>query len=112
MNYGTSKVDGSRLTRVGHILQSVEDILTTPIGSRVERRDYGSRLFELVDKPMTSELVADFVAYTAQSLRTYEKRIKVKSVKLTAITEGCFEFDLVAVDILTDKQLKLDGIRV
>jgi hypothetical protein len=37
------------LEGIDHLKQSIIDILTTPIGSRVMRRDYGSRLFELVD---------------------------------------------------------------
>ncbi|RRW94289.1 GPW/gp25 family protein [Pandoraea apista] len=48
---GVNKVDGSNLSDLGHIKQSVSDILTTPVGSRVMRREYGSIVPELIDQP-------------------------------------------------------------
>ena len=59
---------GRALSGVDHLKQSVRDILTTPIGSRVMRRDYGSRLFDLIDNPGNPETVADIVAESAQAL--------------------------------------------
>ena len=35
-----------------HIDQSIGDILSTPIGTRVMRPDYGSRIPRLVDRPI------------------------------------------------------------
>ena len=45
---GMARTSGAILTGDAHLAQSVADILTTPIGSRVMRREYGSLLFELV----------------------------------------------------------------
>ena len=42
---------GAALGLVEHIAQSITDILTTRIGTRVMRREYGSLLPELVDQP-------------------------------------------------------------
>ena len=33
------------------IRQSIQDILTTPIGTRIMRREYGSLLPQLIDSP-------------------------------------------------------------
>ncbi|KPN28874.1 baseplate wedge subunit [Halolamina pelagica] len=41
---GVDRTNGQRLEGLAHIRQSVADILTTPLGSRVMRRDYGSLL--------------------------------------------------------------------
>ena len=41
---GMDASTGQPLTGSAHLVQSIRDILTTPIGSRVMRRDYGSRL--------------------------------------------------------------------
>jgi phage protein D len=46
---------GSALDELAHLRQSIEDILTTPIGSRVMRRAYGSQLFELIDQPLNDQ---------------------------------------------------------
>lgn len=46
-----------------HIQQSIATILTTPLGTRVMRRDYGSEIPRLVDRPMTEPVImAVFVA--------------------------------------------------
>lgn len=63
-----------------HLRQSIEDILTTPIGSRVMRRDYGSRLFELVDRPMNPALIADIQSSVAMALMIQEPRISLTQI--------------------------------
>ena len=42
---------GRAVAGLEHLRQSVADILTTPVGSRVMRRDYGSLVPELIDQP-------------------------------------------------------------
>ncbi|NYZ70451.1 baseplate assembly protein W, partial [Endozoicomonas sp. SM1973] len=48
---GTHRLTGKPLSNLDHLRQSITDILTTRIGTRLMRRDYGSRLPELVDRP-------------------------------------------------------------
>ena len=48
-----NRFTGEKITNeTAHIKQSIADILLTPIGSRIQRRDYGSRMPELIDRPM------------------------------------------------------------
>ncbi|HGJ5879100.1 MAG TPA: baseplate assembly protein, partial [Arsenophonus nasoniae] len=42
---GMNRQTGRFISENAHIAQSVQDILLTPVGSRVMRRDYGSLLF-------------------------------------------------------------------
>ena len=58
---GMNAETGRELTGLEHLKQSIADILNTPIGSRVMRRDYGSRLFELIDAPINRSTVVDIV---------------------------------------------------
>ncbi|MGL5293614.1 MAG: GPW/gp25 family protein, partial [Aeromonas sp.] len=44
---GMNATTGRTISSTDHIIQSVRDILITPVGSRVMRRDYGSELFYL-----------------------------------------------------------------
>ena len=46
-----SRTTGQRLEPLAHLRQSIGDILSTPIGSRVMRREYGSLVPALIDKP-------------------------------------------------------------
>lgn len=45
------RTTGKTLSGIRHLRQRIADVLTTPIGTRVMRRDYGSRIFELIDNP-------------------------------------------------------------
>lgn len=77
---GTSRDTGKPLEGLAHLRQSILDILSTPIGSRVMRRDYGSRLFELVDSPMNDRNAIEYISATADALRRWEPRIALQQV--------------------------------
>ena len=85
---GMHKQSGKALSDEAHLHQSIADILTTPIGSRVMRRDYGSRLFELVDQPINHHTLVDFYAATAGALAQWEPRFTLTRVQVTSISEG------------------------
>lgn len=80
MTTGMNTFTGEILEGVDHIRQSIRDILTTPIGSRVMRRDYGSNLLNLLDRPMNSELVADIQVAVSMALSNLEPRIQLSRV--------------------------------
>ena len=90
--------------------QSIRDILTTPIGSRVMRRTYGSRLFRLVDAPLNRSTLLDLYAATAEALDLWEPRIRVISVAAISVENGSIELDLVAEYLPDGQTITLDGI--
>lgn len=65
-----------------HIKQSVADILITPVGTRVMRREYGSQLFELIDRPLNAVLALQIAAASVMALKKWENRIEVTRFKL------------------------------
>ena len=65
---GINALSGKELVGIAHLKQSIKDILTTPIGTRIMRRDYGSRLFELIDNPTNEDLKTEIFAAVAESL--------------------------------------------
>ena len=69
---GMQAATGRSLTGLGHLRQSVTDILTTPIGSRILRRRDGSEVSELVDQPLNSATQLHIYAATAFALRRWE----------------------------------------
>jgi phage baseplate assembly protein W len=77
---GVNSRTGKRLSGVAHLRQSVSDILTTPIGSRVLVRDYGSDLFSLVDNPRDDLARLQIIAASATALARWEPRLKVTRV--------------------------------
>ncbi len=77
---------GASLTGDAHISQSIRDILTTPIGSRVMRRTYGSRVPDLLDAPLNPETQGLFYAAVADALRLWEPRITLQSVRIHPVS--------------------------
>ena len=79
---GISNTTGKALSSDAHLAQSIADILTTPLGSRVMRRDYGSLLFELIDRPINGAIRMLMHAATAIALRRWEPRLQLTRVVL------------------------------
>ena len=89
-----------------HFKQSVEDIFTTPMGSRCMNREYGSRLFELIDSPMNR---IDVYSAVAESLLKYEKnRFELKQVHCETTKDGVLDITIVGRYIPTQEQVKFN----
>jgi phage baseplate assembly protein W len=101
---------GKGLAGLDHLRQSVRDILSTPVGSRVMRRDYGSRLFELVDAPINKSTLVEIYASTSAALRKWEPRLKVETVRVSKAEPGKLEVSLTARYIPTNAPLAVEGI--
>lgn len=92
---GLGAAAGAVIAGDEHLRQSIRDILTTPLGSRVMRRSYGSRLYQLIDAPMNPGLVADIVAASADAILRWEPRVTLKRVLVRTAGAGRFALDLV-----------------
>ncbi|MDL1992987.1 GPW/gp25 family protein [Vibrio parahaemolyticus] len=103
---------GLALSGIDHLKQSVRDILTTPIGSRVMRRDYGSRLFELIDSPTNPETIADIIAATASALKKWESRIEVTRVLVSSAQPGEIILNIEGKYKPDGQRITLEGIEV
>lgn len=79
-----NRTTGSVSDGQAHLAQSIADILTTPLGSRVARREYGSQLPDLIDAPANAATRVQLFAATAAALMRWEPRISLQRVQLTA----------------------------
>lgn len=75
-----SRATGFAVTELEELQQSVADILTTPIGTRLMRRPYGSDLLGLVD-----QLLCDATAVQAKSMTVIALRRRKPRLNLTRI---------------------------
>jgi phage baseplate assembly protein W len=108
---GIDASTGKPLEGIEHLHQSVRDILTTPLGSRVMRRDYGSRLYQLVDEPMNRSTILEIYAATAEALARWEPRVQVETI--TAEVEvGRVSLSLVASYLPEGRSVVIEGIEV
>ncbi|WP_318371839.1 GPW/gp25 family protein [Enterobacter sp.] len=85
---GLSRTDGRTLTDTEHISQSLGDILRTPVGSRVMRRDYGSLLSAMIDQPQTPALELQVRVACYMAILKWEPRISVTSVTTERRSDG------------------------
>lgn len=91
---GMNATTGRRLDDMAHLRQSIGDILTTPLGSRVMRREYGSAIFQLIDQPDSPTNRLRLYAATADALARWEPRLAVSRVSMNVTEDGQAEIDL------------------
>ena len=82
MMTGMNRQTGARLEGIDHLKQSVWDILTTPIGTRVMMREYGSELPNVIDKPVNGETIIEVFAAAADAIDRWEPRFKLRQLAI------------------------------
>ena len=80
---GVNAATGAVLTGWQHVQQSIKKILTTPIGSRVMRREFGSDLPDLVDAKMTQRNVLAVYSAAATAIARWEPRFRMRGGSVT-----------------------------
>ncbi|MDN7142694.1 GPW/gp25 family protein [Pseudomonas sp. JQ170] len=85
---GLDRRTGQPIAGVAHLRQSIEDILTTPLGSRRMRPEYGSNLRRYVDLPVNEGWKSAVQAEVARALGRWEPRLKLERVRVTAVVGG------------------------
>jgi len=102
-----NRTTGAALDALADIQQSVADILSTPIGSCVGLRDYGSLLPDLIDQPMTPANILRLYAATAVAISRWEDRLRLRRVGLSSDRPGAASImiDAVRTDTLASNGL-------
>ena len=85
---GMDRRSGQPLAGIAHLRQSIDDILTTPLGSRRMRPEYGSQLRRYVDMPVNEGWKSAVQAEVARALGRWEPRLKLERVKVVAVLDG------------------------
>lgn len=109
---GTNATTGKALSGVEHLRQSIVCILTTPIGSRVMRREFGSQLYDLVDAPLNRSTIMDVIAATADAIERWEPRIRVTKVTPSSDADGRVSISLEGEYLPDGQIIAIDGIVV
>lgn len=98
---GMNNATGRAVSDLDHLRQSVRDILTTPVGSRVMRREYGSRLFTLIDHPGNRGNLLRLASAAAHAILRWEPRLQLRRVQIQPDASGLHVVDIEAV-VTTD----------
>lgn len=90
---------GKILKGIAHLEQSVSDILLTPIGTRIERRSYGSDVPELIDQPDTPYTRIRVFSAAAHALGLWEPRLRITEIQMVSLAQ----------ELQGRSMLKIDG---
>ncbi|EOT9260321.1 GPW/gp25 family protein, partial [Escherichia coli] len=77
---GMNNTSGKVITDIDHLRQSVRDILLTPQGIRIARREYGSLLSVLIDQPQNPTLRLQVMSAVYVALSRWEPRLTLDSI--------------------------------
>lgn len=91
---GMNQQNGGTITDLAHVRQSVRDILITPVGSRIARREYGSLIPELIDQGQNPALRLQVMAAIYGALCRWEPRIKLTAIQISSAADGSMVVDL------------------
>ncbi|MGV8924815.1 MAG: GPW/gp25 family protein [Ewingella sp.] len=94
---GMARESGRVIEDMAHIRQSVSDILVTPIGSRVMRREYGSLLSALTDQPQNAALQLQIMAACYSAILKWEPRIRLTAIGFDSLFNGSMVVNLTGV---------------
>lgn len=87
---------GRAVDDLEHLRQSIADIITTPIGSRVMRREYGSIVPALIDQPDNEATHVRLYGAIASALMKWEPRLRLAAIRFerSADAKGRVEITL------------------
>lgn len=98
---GMNVSNGRSISGMDHIKQSIADILTTPVGSRVMRREYGSLLPSLIDQPLNGATLLRAYSAVVVAINQWESRIRLERIVKLVNSEkpgtATLEMDVVLV---------------
>ena len=91
---GMNRNTGLGISDTEHISQSMRDILLTPVGSRVMRREYGSLLSALIDMPQNPALRLQIMVACYSAIQKLEPRIRLTAISFETGDAGEMYVDI------------------
>ncbi|MBK0000229.1 GPW/gp25 family protein [Erwinia sp. S38] len=85
---GMNRDTGETITEIEHIRQSIRDILVTPQGTRIMRREYGSLLSALIDQPQNPALRLKIMSACYMAILRWEPRVTLTTINYKPAFNG------------------------
>lgn len=105
---GMNSQTGLSISEAEHIRQSVRDILVTPVGSRVMRREYGSLLATMIDRPQSPALRLQIMAACYSAIQKWEPRISLTAIAFErSESDGTLYVDITGTRPSSDRSFSL-----
>ena len=110
MPRGMNRQTGKELRGRDHLIQSLYVLLSTPIGSRVMRPEYGSELSDLLDSPITDATRFQINKAIFNAVAQWEPRFKLRQIQSTQNSEDG-EITLTLIGTYEGQDITIDGLR-
>ena len=105
---GMNRNTGLGINDHEHISQSMRDILLTPVGSRVMRREYGSLLSALIDMPQNPTLRLQIMVACYSAIQKWEPRVSLTSIAFErSDTDGGLYVDITGTRTTSDQPFSI-----
>lgn len=105
---GINNTTGKAIERIDYLRQRLTDVLTTPKGTRIMRRDYGCDLFELLDQPMNESWLVRCYAAIAEAIDEPVNGLPdftLEQVKPARFSDSDALFDLSGIYVPTGERI-------
>jgi len=91
---GMDAASGAAIEGDAWLAQAAADVLFTPIGTRVMRRDYGSLLPALLDQPLNDATLLQIYAASAGALRRWLPELAITRCRLVKGAGGTASLEI------------------
>ena len=108
-----NKHTGLNTAPLEHLRQSMADILTTPLFTRLKRRTYGSELPALVDSADNASNRLRLYNAAATALMTHEPRLHLSRIQITSgARAGSVQFSIDGSATINGQVYSLQAVTV
>lgn len=112
MKTGMCRDTGAALFGVAYLRQRLADVINTPLGSLVGRRDFGSNIHEMVDKNVNRSFYMHCYMRLAEAINNKANGLedfRLIEMQIERIDKGHFEF--VITGELMGANVVVEGIK-
>lgn len=113
MKSGMDKNTGALITGVAYLRQRLYDVINTPLGSVPGARDFGSRLYELVDTNVDSDFYMAAYEHLAEAISAKANGLedfRLSEMLVTRTAANHYTFQLTGTMLVNGEAVTLDGI--
>ena len=107
---GMNRETGKAISGRDHLIQSLQVLLSTPIGSRVMLPEYGSELTEFLDTPITPSTRLRINKTIFNAVARWEPRFNLRQVQSTSRdVDGVLTFTLIGS--FEGQDIEIEGVQ-
>lgn len=112
MTTGISPTTGAHVSGLDYLKIRIADILSTRIGTRLMRYEYGSELPALIDTAINRTQLIEVYAATADALDRWEDEFRLQNVVVDSVNPGQLTVTLTGIYLPSGVSVTLEGINV